>query len=61
MANKNDDTKTYIWCMVVLGIFALGFLFATAFLEIQNKNKDKQIQQLQEQIQQYETTQEATE
>lgn len=61
MTNKNDDAKTYIWCMVVLAIFALGFLFATGFLEVQNKNKDKQIQQLQEQVQEYEATREATE
>lgn len=56
----DPDTKLYIYIVVFFAIVLFGLLFGIGVLEVQGKNKDKQIQELQQQLQQYETVEEVT-
>ena len=56
----DPDNKLYIYIVVFFAIVLFGLLFVIGVLEVQGKNKDKQIQELQQQLQQYETVEEVT-
>lgn len=54
----DDETKLFLYIVLLFTIILASLLFGIGVLEVQGHNKDKQIKELQEQLQQYETVEE---